>query len=77
LSGINEAIINQVPILGIPLFSDQHRNIANAVSLGMGLSLDYKTIDKKSILAAAKEIINNKKYITFFQNNDLINSKIV
>jgi len=77
LSGINEAIINQVPILGIQLFSDQQRNIANAVSLGMGLSLDYKTIDKKSVLAAAKEIINNKKYITFFQNNDLINSKIV
>lgn len=62
LSGINEAIINQIPILGIPLFSDQHRNIANAVFLGMGLSLDYKTINKESVLATAKEIINNKKY---------------
>lgn len=66
LSGINEAIINQVPILGIPLFSDQHRNIATAVTLGMGLSLNYETIDKKSVVAATKEIINNKKYVIFF-----------
>lgn len=73
LSGINEAIINQVPILGIPLFSDQHRNIANAVFLGIGLSLDYKTIDKDSVLTAAKEIINNQKYVRCFQYNDLIN----
>ncbi|KAE9528127.1 hypothetical protein AGLY_012549 [Aphis glycines] len=62
LSGINEAIINQVPILGIPLFSDQYRNMVNAVFMGMGLSLDYKTLDKQSVLTAAKEIINNKKY---------------
>jgi len=70
LSGTNEAIINQVPILGIPLFSDQHRNIANAVILGMGLSLNYETLDKKSVVTAAKEIINNKKYVTFFQYMD-------
>lgn len=62
LSGLNEAIINQVPILGIPLFSDQHRNMANAAFMGMGLSLDYKTLDKQSVLTATKEIINNKKY---------------
>jgi len=44
--------------------------MANAVTLGMGLSLNYKTIDKKTILAAAKEIINNKKYVKFFRTMD-------
>lgn len=63
MSGMNEAIVSQVPILGIPIFSDQHRNVANAVHLGMGLSLDYRTLDKMSILAAAKEIISNAKYV--------------
>lgn len=61
---MNEAVINEVPILGIPLFADQSRNIANAVYWGMGLSLDYRTLDKKSFLAAAKEIIDsNDKYV--------------
>lgn len=63
LSGINEAIINQVPILGIPLFSDQHRNIANMVHLGLGLSLDTEKLNKQSVIAAVKEIIINGKYV--------------
>lgn len=63
LSGINEAIANGVPIIGIPLFSDQHRNIANVVHLEMGLRLDYKTLDKPSILTAAREVINDPKYV--------------
>jgi UDP:flavonoid glycosyltransferase YjiC (YdhE family) len=58
---MNEAIANKVPILGIPLFADQFRNIANAVYLGMGLSLNHKTLDKQSVLVAIKEIINNEK----------------
>lgn len=52
-----------MPILGIPLFSDQYRNIANAVNLELGLSLDYRTLNKQSVLAAVREIINNKKYV--------------
>lgn len=61
LSGMNEAIANKVPILGIPLFADQFRNIANAVYSGMGLSLDHKTLDKQSVLVAVKELINDEK----------------
>lgn len=67
LSGMNEAILNQVPILGIPIFSDQYRNIANAVHLGIGLSLDYNSLDKNTFLLAAKEIINNEKYVQSFE----------
>jgi len=40
--------------------------MANAAFMGMGLTLDYKTLDKQSVLTAAKEIINNKKYVKFF-----------
>lgn len=63
LSGMNEAIVSQVPILGIPIFSDQYKNIENAVYLGIGLRLDYKSLDKNSFLLAAREIINNEKYV--------------
>ncbi|VVC35879.1 UDP-glucuronosyl/UDP-glucosyltransferase [Cinara cedri] len=62
LSGMYEAINNQVPILGIPLFSDQHRNLANSIHLGLGLSLDAEKLNKQSLLAAVREIITNKKY---------------
>lgn len=58
---MNEAIVNEVPILGIPLFSDQPRNIANAVYSEIALSLDHKTLDKNSILSAARELIYEEK----------------
>lgn len=76
---MNEAIVNQIPILGIPIFSDQYRNIANAVYLGIGLSLDYNSLDKNKFLLAAREIINNEKYVLSFghmeicENNEVIN----
>uniref|UniRef100_A0A1B0CI95 UDP-glucuronosyltransferase n=1 Tax=Lutzomyia longipalpis TaxID=7200 RepID=A0A1B0CI95_LUTLO len=43
LLSVQEAAWYGVPILGIPLFMDQHTNIAKAVSRGLGLDFKYLT----------------------------------
>ncbi|XP_050521172.1 UDP-glucosyltransferase 2-like [Daktulosphaira vitifoliae] len=62
LSGVNEAIQNKVPILGIPIFTDQFKNIANCVHKGISISLDHNNLNKLIILNAIKDMIGNPKY---------------
>lgn len=59
MSGIYEAIDSGVPVLGIPLFFDQPRNIANLVYWGAGIMLDYKTLTKDVFVNAIKEMTTN------------------
>ncbi|GAB0090999.1 UDP-glucuronosyltransferase [Sergentomyia squamirostris] len=51
LLSIQEAAWNGIPILGIPLFMDQHSNVARAISRGLGLKINNATsIDENSSL---------------------------
>ncbi|KAF2901095.1 hypothetical protein ILUMI_05090 [Ignelater luminosus] len=59
---IEEAVYDHVPMLGIPFFMDQPTNVKQMVAKGLGLSLDYKNIDKKTFKEAILEVINNPKY---------------
>ncbi|KAF2893558.1 hypothetical protein ILUMI_12612, partial [Ignelater luminosus] len=62
IQSIDEAIYDHIPILGLPFFMDQITNVQRLVHKGLGLSLDYKTLDKKILKATILEIINNPKY---------------
>ncbi|CAG9764168.1 unnamed protein product [Ceutorhynchus assimilis] len=62
MMGTQEAIFCAVPILGIPLYADQHSNIKKAESMGLALAIDYDDISKKSILEATKKLLNNATY---------------
>ncbi|KAF5302525.1 hypothetical protein FQR65_LT00897 [Abscondita terminalis] len=62
LQSAEEAIYDHVPMLGIPFFGDQDANVANMVSMGFGLSIDYRTINKEEFKSAIFEVINNPKY---------------
>ncbi|XP_026805704.1 UDP-glucuronosyltransferase 2B15-like [Rhopalosiphum maidis] len=62
ISGVYEAIDASVPVLGLPVFYDQPRNIENLVDAGMAISIDLLSVTKENIFNAANKLINNKKY---------------
>ncbi|VVC25660.1 UDP-glucuronosyl/UDP-glucosyltransferase [Cinara cedri] len=59
MSGIYEAIDNDIPVLGIPVFFDQPHNIVNMVHWGAAVTLDHKTLTKDILVNAIKEMVTN------------------
>jgi glucuronosyltransferase len=57
--GIQEAVYNGVPMLGIPLYSDQRHNTENLVLKGVAVKLDYYSIGKYPVLSTLKKILQN------------------
>ncbi|XP_025201283.1 UDP-glucuronosyltransferase 2B20-like [Melanaphis sacchari] len=62
ISGVYETVDAGVPVLGLPLFGDQHRNIDNLVNVGMAISMDLMSITKDNFLRNVLELFNNEKY---------------
>lgn len=61
MSGIYESVDAGVPILGIPLFYDQPKNVANLVNAGMAISMDLLTLNKDTLLGNIIELVTNEK----------------
>lgn len=61
LQSIEEAITNEVPMVGMPFITDQPSNIKKIEDLGMGLSVDYKTLKKEQLKKAIMEVAENTK----------------
>lgn len=59
LQSIEEAIYNHVPMLGLPLISDQKFNIQKIVSKKLGLQLDSNKLEEKTLNETILEVINN------------------
>ncbi|KAK4876068.1 hypothetical protein RN001_012490 [Aquatica leii] len=57
-----EAVYHGVPVLGIPIFLDQHINIANSVNSGYALSVFLEDFTPEKFENAVNELINNSKY---------------
>ncbi|XP_076655686.1 UDP-glucosyltransferase 2 [Halictus rubicundus] len=62
LLGSQEAVYCGVPILGMPLFGDQHLNMAYFVKKGLGLQLNYGELSHEAISAALNELLTNQSY---------------
>ncbi|XP_012875577.1 PREDICTED: UDP-glucuronosyltransferase 2B15-like isoform X1 [Dipodomys ordii] len=58
-NGIYEAIHHGIPMVGIPLFGEQHDNIAHMVAKGAAVQLDIRAISSKDLLRALEAVINN------------------
>ncbi|KAH0508461.1 UDP-glucuronosyltransferase 2B17 [Microtus ochrogaster] len=61
-NGIYEAIHFGIPMIGIPLFAEQHDNIAYIVAKGAAVSLDFRTMTRADLLNALNAVIDNHSY---------------
>jgi len=61
-----EVITRGVPMVGIPVYSDQRRNMAGAVVGGYGLLIDFNNITTESLTWAIQEAIESPKYGLLF-----------
>jgi len=57
-----EAITRGVHVVGIPVFADQKRNMARAVSAGYGIVIDFN-ITTEALTWAIQEAIESPKYV--------------
>ncbi|XP_034364793.1 UDP-glucuronosyltransferase 2B17-like [Arvicanthis niloticus] len=61
-NGLYEAIHHGIPMIGIPLFGEQHDNIAQMVAKGAAVALNIRTMSRSDLLKALEEVIDNPSY---------------
>uniref|UniRef100_A0A2S2P6T5 UDP-glucuronosyltransferase 1-1 n=1 Tax=Schizaphis graminum TaxID=13262 RepID=A0A2S2P6T5_SCHGA len=62
MSGVYEVVDAGVPVLGMPLFYDQPRNIQNLVDLGMALSMQINDLTQKTLSEAINRLIKDQSF---------------
>ncbi|CAG9792441.1 unnamed protein product [Diatraea saccharalis] len=62
LHSTDEAITAGVPLIGIPMITDQWYNVEQYVHHGFGVRVDIETIDEENFENAISEILNNDSY---------------
>lgn len=62
LIGMQEAIFNGVPIMGIPIYADQYNNLLDAENIGFGKMLQYHDINEESLRRSLNDMISNASY---------------
>ncbi|PKK21120.1 UDP-glucuronosyltransferase 2A2 isoform X1 [Columba livia] len=61
-NGIYEAIYHGIPMVGIPMFADQHDNIAHMRAKGAAVELDFNRLTTQDLVNALNTVINNSTY---------------
>lgn len=61
--GLNEAVYEGVPILGIPFWVDQTLNIKSVQAAGVAEMLEYPKISAEEVLSKIKKILNDDRYV--------------
>ncbi|CAB0003852.1 unnamed protein product [Nesidiocoris tenuis] len=62
LQGTMETVHYGVPIVGIPIFADQPKNVKFMVMKGCGVQIDKRNITSAALEWAINEVISNPKY---------------
>ncbi|XP_025158517.1 UDP-glucuronosyltransferase 2B1-like [Harpegnathos saltator] len=61
--GSLEAFYYGVPVIGIPIFADQYRNVNVLVHKGMGVKLRYENLSEETMNVALSTVLNNPSYM--------------
>lgn len=64
----HEALWWGVPIVGIPFYADQHRNMHKLVISGVAIKVDFETLTTQKLKNAIEEVLKNPKYREKMQN---------
>lgn len=59
LSSMQEAVYHGVPVVGLPLMSDQHLNVRQAVTLGLGRELTLETMTEDDLVEAITAVVED------------------
>ncbi|CAL4063868.1 unnamed protein product [Meganyctiphanes norvegica] len=62
LLSLQESVYHGVPMVGMPLMSDQHLNVRQAVTLGLALELTPETMTEDQLVQVLTDIVENPKY---------------
>ncbi|XP_030557283.1 UDP-glucuronosyltransferase 2C1 [Drosophila novamexicana] len=60
LMGVTEAVASGVPILGMPVYGDQHLNVAALVERGMAVRLDFERLREQTAFEALSQALDAK-----------------
>lgn len=71
LSSVNEAKFRGVPILGIPLFTDQPENAKTIANEGWAVYIAYEDVTEQTLTSALNEILSNKTYTNVVREKSL------
>jgi UDP-N-acetylglucosamine:LPS N-acetylglucosamine transferase len=61
LQSLQEAVYHGVPILGIPVFSDQNYNARKIATEEIGLQVPFQELTKEKLLTSITAILNDSK----------------
>ncbi|XP_037926211.1 UDP-glycosyltransferase UGT4-like [Hermetia illucens] len=67
LFGTQEGVYRAVPMLGIPIYCDQHLNMKKAAKAGYAISLHFPNITEESFSWALSELLYNPTYMQNMQ----------
>ncbi|XP_001600831.2 UDP-glucuronosyltransferase 2C1-like [Nasonia vitripennis] len=62
LGGIQEALYYGIPMIGIPLFGDQFRNVAAFAEKGMLIRIDLKQLSEELLDSSLQTLLRNPAY---------------
>jgi|SRR6218665_625750 len=62
INGLHETLYNGVPIIGFPLFAEQHQNAARTRKMGFGLEMKVQDFTSEQLFQNIQEVLNNPKY---------------
>ncbi|XP_045130363.1 UDP-glycosyltransferase UGT5-like [Portunus trituberculatus] len=62
LLSLQEAVYHNVPVVGMPLMSDQHLNVRQAVTLGLGRQLTVESLSEDAVYEAITSVVEEPAF---------------